>query len=48
MCHLNADQKAALLTVLERYEKLFNETLGVYLHKKFYIELEEGATPGHN
>jgi len=43
--HLDAKQKEDLLKVLEKHQKLFDGTLGVYPHRKVHIELEKGATP---
>ena len=46
--YLNIAQQCELETVLEKYTKLFDGTLGVYLHKKFHIEVEENAQPKHS
>ena len=45
--HLNERQKDDLLSVLRKHEKLFDGTLGVYPHKKFHIDIKEGAVPVH-
>ena len=45
--YLNTQQKADLKQVLSEFTKLFDDTLGVYPHKKFHIELEPGAEPRH-
>jgi hypothetical protein len=37
---LSTQQRADLKQVLSEFTKLFNGTLGVYPHRKFYIELE--------
>jgi hypothetical protein len=34
LTHLNADQKADLLQVLQENEKMINQSLAVYPHKK--------------
>jgi hypothetical protein len=45
--YLSTQQKANLKQVLSELTKLFDGTLGVYPHQKFYIELEPGAKPRH-
>ena len=45
--HLTAQQKCDLLDVLTRYQKLFDGSLGVYLHKKVHIDIEPDAKPVH-
>jgi hypothetical protein len=45
--YLSTQQKADLKQVLSEFTKLFDDTLGVYPHKKFHIELEPGAKPRH-
>ena len=42
---LSTQQRADLKQVLSEFTKLFDGTLGVYPHRKFYIELEPGAKP---
>jgi hypothetical protein len=44
---LSAQQKADLKQVLSDFTKLFDGTLEVYPHRKFYIDLEPGAKPRH-
>ena len=44
-CNLNADQKIVLLQLLQKYEELFDGTLGTFGMKTYNIELAEGATP---
>jgi hypothetical protein len=44
---LSTQQRADLKQVLSEFTKLFDGTLGVYPHRKFYIELEPGAKPRH-
>ena len=45
MKHLNQNQKADILKVLQKHSKLFDGTLGVYRHEKFHIDIEEGTKP---
>jgi hypothetical protein len=45
--HLNAQLKNDLKQVLNEHTKLFDGTLGVYLHRKFHIDLMPGAVPKH-
>ena len=45
--HLDYNRRQDLLKVLQKHAKLFDGTLGVYPHKKFHIDLEEGAKPVH-
>jgi hypothetical protein len=45
--HLNDQQKTDIKQVLSKITKLFDGTLGVYPHRKFYIDLEPGAKPKH-
>jgi hypothetical protein len=45
--YLSTQQKADIKQVLSEFTKLFDGTLGVYPHKKFYIELKPGAKPRH-
>ncbi len=45
LTHLNKKQKQDLKVLLKDFTKLFNGTLGVYLHKKFHIDLVPGARP---
>ncbi len=39
LTHLNAHQKADLLQVLQENDKMFDETLEVYPHKKYTMTL---------
>ena len=41
-------QQYELETVLEGQTKLFDGTLGVYLHKKFHIEVEGNEQAKHS
>ncbi len=41
--YLSTQKKSDLKQVLSEFTKLFDDTLGVYPHKKFHIELEPGA-----
>jgi hypothetical protein len=45
--HLNTDQKEDLRKILMEHTKLFDGTLGVYPHRKFYIGLVTGAIAKH-
>ena len=45
--HLNKKQQRELKKVLVKFEKLFNRTPGVYLHRMVYIELLEDAVAKH-
>jgi hypothetical protein len=45
--YFSTQQKADLKQVLSEFAKLFYGTLGVFPHKKFHIELEQGAKPRH-
>jgi hypothetical protein len=47
LTHLNMHQKADLLQVLEKHQKMFDGTLGVYPHKKFHIDIDPDAKPVH-
>ena len=47
LTHLNTQQKADLLWVLQENSKMFNRTLGIYPHRKLHIELLPGAKPMH-
>ena len=44
---LTASQKCDLLDVLQCHQKLFDDTLGVYPHKKFHIDIDPDAKPVH-
>jgi hypothetical protein len=48
LIHLNAHQKVDLLQVLQEKDKMFNGTLGVYLHKKLHIDIDQNAKPVHS
>ncbi len=45
--HLDPHQKEDLKKVLLGHTKLFDGTLGVYPHRKFHIDLIEGAVAKH-
>jgi hypothetical protein len=45
--HLTPQQKKDLKGVLNTYTRLFDGTLGVYQHRKFHIDLVDGAVPKH-
>jgi hypothetical protein len=40
-------QKADLLEVLAKHQKMFDGTLGVYPHKKVHIDIDPNAKPVH-
>jgi hypothetical protein len=46
--HINAHQKTDLLQVLQKNDKMFNGTLGVYPHKKVHIDIDPNAKPVHS
>jgi hypothetical protein len=48
LTHLNTHQKADLLRVLQENDKMFNETLVFYLHKKVHIDINPNAKPVHS
>ena len=48
LAHLNAQQKADFLRVLQENSKMFDGTLGIYPHQKVHIELLPGAKPMHS
>jgi hypothetical protein len=48
LTHLNLHQKADLLQVLQDDKKMFNGTLGVYLHKSVHIDIDPNAKPVHS
>ena len=41
--HLQTQQKADILAVLQKHQTMFDGTLGVYPHKKFHIEIDPNA-----
>ncbi len=45
--HLDPQQKEDLKKVLQGHTKLFDVTLGVYPHRKFHIDLIQGAVAKH-
>ena len=45
--HLNDSQKQDLKNLFEKYDKVFNGTLGLYPHKKVSIEIEKDAKLVH-
>ena len=45
--HLTVVQQNKLGVILEKHQKLFDGTLGIYPHKKFHIEIEKNAKPVH-
>jgi hypothetical protein len=47
LTHLNTHQKADLIQVLQENNKMFDGTLGVYLHKKLHVDIDPNAKPVH-
>jgi hypothetical protein len=47
LTHLSKSQRDYIHTVLKKFTKLFDGTLGVYLHRKFHIDVMPGAKPKH-
>ena len=45
--HLNMEEQAQLLALLEKYSDLFDGTLGHWTNDPYRVELKEGATPYH-
>jgi hypothetical protein len=48
LTHLNAHQKAELLSVLQENNKMFDGTLGVYPHKKVHNDIDPNAKSVHS
>jgi hypothetical protein len=47
LTHVNDKQKKDIKLLLKDFTRLFDGTLGVYLHKKFLFYLVPGAQPKH-
>jgi hypothetical protein len=47
LTHLDAHQKADLPLVLHENEKMFDETLNDYPHKKVHVDIDPNAKPMH-
>ena len=45
MTHLYQLRRNDLLHILENHVDIFIDSLGVYLHKKFHIEIDKEANP---
>ena len=45
--YLNIEERESLLTLLTKYESLFDRTLGFWNHKEYDIELQSGVKPYH-
>ncbi len=45
LTHLSESQREDICTVLKKFTKLFDGTLGVYPHRKFHIDVMPGAKP---
>jgi hypothetical protein len=48
LTRLNEKQKQDLKVLLKDFTRLFDSTLGVYLHKTFHIDLVPGGQPKHS
>ncbi len=48
LTHQNNEQNQDLKVLFKDNTRLFDSTLGVYLHKKFHINLIPGAKPKHS
>jgi hypothetical protein len=46
--HLSPDQQKDLATLLSKYDKLFDGTLGQYPHKKLHLTLQDDTEPVHH
>ena len=44
---LSPDERQKLLALLQKYESLFDGTLGKWTHADYHLELKEGAQPYH-
>ena len=45
--HLNIEERELLLTLLTKYESLFDGTLGFWNHEEYDIRLQPGVKPYH-
>ncbi len=48
LTHLNADQKADLLWVLQENKKMFDKTLDIHPHKKIHFDIDPNAKSVHS
>ncbi len=48
LSHINNKQKQDLKVLFKDFTRLFDGTLGVYLHKRFHINLIDGAKSKHS
>jgi hypothetical protein len=48
LTHLNDKQKQDLKLLINDLIKLFEDTLGVYPHKRFHVNLVPGVQPKHS
>ncbi len=46
--HLSLDQQRNLFNIKSKHKILFDGSLGAYPHKKFHIDLKQGAKPVHH
>jgi hypothetical protein len=48
LTHLTPHQRDDLKGLFHGFTRLFDDTLGVYAHRKFHIDLTPGAKPKHS
>ena len=45
--YMTQAERSKFEAILDKYKVLFNGKLGLYPHKKFHLQLKEGAAPIH-
>ena len=45
--HLSSDEQKELLSLMQKFEDLFDGTLGRWTHEDYHLELKEGVKPYH-
>ena len=45
--HMTKEERSKFDSILERHKVLFDVELGLYPHKKFHLQLKQGAVPVH-